>query len=545
MPAGRGAFGGGPIGGQSGEPCGGSGMCEGMRFGSGWGWKVVLAAGALLTAADGASAQLVPPVLATRTFESLDQSSLVQLVLAGREDEAFELAFEHGDELFETVFNAADGVGANVGNGQRFTRVPRADLAGPGAWARHTPSRTTGPNSQSCNSCHSVPGDDGAGFVNSNVHRDPLHTGRLDRMIQRNTPHVFGMAGVQRLAEEMTEELRTIRADAESRACATGRPVTARLTAKGVEFGFIVVRRVSASPCRTEVSTFGVRGVDADLVVKPFQWKGSVGFVRDFNRGAAHNELGMQAVELVGDDMDGDGDRAVNEFSVGDMTALAVYLAAQPRPTTKLELASLGLATVSDEARAAIGRGRAVFDAVGCAACHVPSMSVRRPIFQEPSTSAAHRDRVFPSGAEPLQELVNPAMAVSFDITRDQPDNVLRDAGGNVTFRLGSFRTDDRGGAVVELFGDLKRHAMGPLLAESIEDEGINAGTFLTENLWGVGSTAPYMHDGRATTLEEAILLHGGESFPSRLAFLVRPERDRKDLIAFLENLVLFKIPEP
>ena len=42
-------------------------------------------------------------------------------------DAAFEHAFEMGDELFETVFNAADGVGANIGNGARFSQLPRAD----------------------------------------------------------------------------------------------------------------------------------------------------------------------------------------------------------------------------------------------------------------------------------------------------------------------------------------------------------------------------------------------------------------------------------
>jgi hypothetical protein len=60
----------------------------------------------------------------------------------------FEEAFECGDELFETKFNALDGVGAKVGDGQRFTRVPRADTRGPGEWARHTPERATGPNAE-------------------------------------------------------------------------------------------------------------------------------------------------------------------------------------------------------------------------------------------------------------------------------------------------------------------------------------------------------------------------------------------------------------
>jgi hypothetical protein len=65
--------------------------------------------------------------------------------------ERFKRAFETGDELFETVFNALDGSGANVGAGLRYTRVPRADLSGPGEWARHVPARVTGPNAQACN----------------------------------------------------------------------------------------------------------------------------------------------------------------------------------------------------------------------------------------------------------------------------------------------------------------------------------------------------------------------------------------------------------
>ena len=75
----------------------------------------------------------------------------------------------------------------------------------------------------------------------------------------------------------------------------------------------------------------------------------------------------------------------------------------------------------------------------------------------------------------------------------------------------------------MELFGDLKRHFMGPRLAEPVNEiagddvtpiptnprNRHTPETFLTENLWGVGSTAPYLHDGRATTLAEAIIEHG------------------------------------
>jgi hypothetical protein len=106
-----------------------------------------------------------------------DQQELMALVLSGQDEEAFDEAFELGDDLFATLFNAIDGVGANVGRGQRFTRVPRADLKGTGEWFRHTPARVTGPNSNACNSCHFRPFEDGAGDASANVHRTPSAPG--------------------------------------------------------------------------------------------------------------------------------------------------------------------------------------------------------------------------------------------------------------------------------------------------------------------------------------------------------------------------------
>ncbi len=66
----------------------------------------------------------------------------------------------------------------------------------------------------------------------------------------------------------------------------------------------------------------------------------------------------------------------------------------------------------------------------------------------------------------------------------------------------------------------------------------------MTAELWGVGSTAPYLHDGRATMLTEAILEHDGESAGSRAAFRSLATTDKADLLAFLNNLIPFKTPE-
>ncbi len=76
----------------------------------------------------------------------------------------------------------------------------------------------------------------------------------------------------------------------------------------------------------------------------------------------------------------------------------------------------------------------------------------------------------------------------------------------------------------------------------SLDEVGTGASVFLTANLWGVGSTAPYLHDGRATTLTEAILAHGGAAAGSRAAFQALGPQEQAQLIPFLNNLVLFKI---
>ena len=53
---------------------------------------------------------------------------------------------------------------------------------------------------------------------------------------------------------------------------------------------------------------------------------------------------------------------------------------------------------------------------------------------------------------------------------------------------------------------------MGDGLKEDFESAEISNREFITARLWGVADTAPYLHDGRATTLFQAINAHGGEA---------------------------------
>ena len=284
-----------------------------------------------------------------------------------------------------------------------------------------------------------------------------------------------------------------------------------------------------------------LEGIDEDLVVKPFQWKGTFPSVRAFNLDAMHNELGVQPREILPDGVDGDGDGVHTETTIGDMTAMAIYLAAQPRPTTNVELGEYGLGpVVPAEEVATIHAGEAVFTAIGCAGCHAPELTIDVPIFSEPSTNHNYRDATFPGGQDPVALGLDPATPITFDLTTDQPDNQVYDTEGNLIRHLGALESNGAGGAILRAYGDMKRHDMGHQLAESIDEAETGASVFLTENLWGVGVTAPYLHDGRATTLTEAILWHDGEALGARLAFEGSSHEDQAALIAFLEDMVIY-----
>jgi hypothetical protein len=62
----------------------------------------------------------------------------------------------------------------------------------------------------------------------------------------------------------------------------------------------------------------------------------------------------------------------------------------------------------------------------------------------------------------------------------------------------------------------------------------------MTTPLWGVGTTAPYGHDGRSINLTEVILRHGGEAQAARDSFAKLSIPNRSDVLGFLNSLVLF-----
>lgn len=92
-------------------------------------------------------------------------------------------------------------------------------------------------------------------------------------------------------------------------------------------------------------------------------------------------------------------------------------------------------------------------------------------------------------------------------------------------------------------FTDLLLHDMGADLADHRPEFLANGQEWRTPPLWGVGlnkvvtGQENYLHDGRARTLEEAILWHGGEAKTSQAQFKALPSTQRQQLILFLESL--------
>ena len=92
-------------------------------------------------------------------------------------------------------------------------------------------------------------------------------------------------------------------------------------------------------------------------------------------------------------------------------------------------------------------------------------------------------------------------------------------------------------------FTDLLLHDMGPGLADGRPDWEASGSEWRTPPLWGIGLTlvinghTEFLHDGRARSLAEAVLWHGGEAEAARERFRNLSAADRQALITFLESL--------
>jgi cytochrome c peroxidase len=432
-----------------------------------------------------AQVSLKDPDLA-RTAEGDVKTRGTAQFLINRETTA-RAAVQLGRRLFHLDF------ALNKNSGCNGLPCPQRDSRATRAWPQ---SRF---EAGSCATCHSAPaGSAGFGLKEQNTYT----SGNTIR-----SPDMFGAGLIEQLAREATEDLKT--ADARRKP---------RVTANGVNYD----------------SGLGVRpggSVNHDLVVRPFGRKGVESHARAFASRAAFVHLGIQAQDkfqcpdgdkngdgrcdgpiTTGRDPDGDG--ATDELTQGALSLLEHYLINYPMP---------GRGPVTAEVKS----GEMVFKAIGCAECHRPEMRVKRdPRIEHVTVFWNDRTGRFEAERRLLYHLVDDGY---LDPDRQRPV---------------SLAIPNRQPFVAPLYSDLKRHEMGPRMADRSDEEGVAKSVFMTRPLWGVGSYTAYLHDGRARTLEEAILSHGGEALASRNRFAKLPGRKQRALVGFLKSLVLFSVED-
>ncbi len=444
-------------------------------------------------------------------------------------------AVRRGRQLFQRKFQVAQGNGPTTDDG----------IGSSGADV----SRSAG-FADSCAACHGRPRGS-AGFGGDVATRPD----------SRDSPHLFGLGLQEMLADEITTELRRLRADAVAEAQRTRRAVTRNLTAKGINYGRIVAN------ANGTVDASGVQGINQDLRIRPFFAQGGTVSIREFLVGALNAEMGLESpdIDLIaaqtgrvvtpsgmvldgtvdfvenapvqGPEADPDGDGVTNEIPVSIVDFLEFYLLNYFKPAT---------GRPSQEATL----GRVLFTQVGCASCHVPNLTIDR------DRRAADVETVFNANqGNPLNNMFATATVLAVP---DPNVPALEGAPAGLMPGLKSF-------VVRNFFADFKRHDLGPNFNErnyanfvaQVSGNGPGPGAplpvepppvapfnfvtrHITEPLWGVGDTPPYGHDGRSGNLQDVILRHGGEAANARSAFNALPALAQGWLLTFLRSLVLF-----
>ncbi|MBT9372202.1 di-heme oxidoredictase family protein [Rhizobium sp. CSW-27] len=222
------------------------------------------------------------------------------------------------------------------------------------------------------------------------------------------------------------------------------------------------------------------------LALGRFGWKAQNASVRDQSAAAFAGDMGLSTPDRP----DAHGDCTMLESACRALpTGEQARLGATEAPDPVLDLVTFYSKNLAVPMRRNVDQpdvlaGKQLFYRIGCASCHVPKFVTRR--------DADHPAQSF--------QLIWP-------------------------------------------YSDFLLHDMGEDLADG-QPVGVASGReWRTPPLWGIGLTGTvngpgfFLHDGRARTLAEAILWHGGEGTSARNAFAALTRQDRDRLIAFLESL--------
>ena len=414
-------------------------------------------------------------------------------------------SIRRGRNLFQRKFTVEQGFGPRTGDGS-------GDIVAEGSIGAGL--------ADSCAACHGRPRGS-AGFGGD----------VFTRPDSRDAPHLFGLGLVEMLADEITKDLRRIRAEATAKAQSTGSSVRRELSSKGIRYGHITVNPDGS------VDPSHIQGVNEDLRVRPFFHEGETISIREFVVGALNAEMGLEAfdpdlaqaatggkiVTPAGMELDGSLDRieappatsesddpdvdgVANEIPVSLVDHFEFYLLNYFKP-------AVGRQTFNSQ------RGRQLFERIRCTGCHIPSLMIEqdRRVADVETLYDARRgvfNRLFATATPLFQELPDSGVP-SIKQPKGEPF------------------------VVKNIFADFKRHDLGPNFWERNFDGSLTK-EFMTEPLWGVGTTGPYGHDGRSINLWSVIMRHGGEAQGARDRFARLSNNQQGQILDFLESLVLF-----
>jgi hypothetical protein len=232
---------------------------------------------------------------------------------------------------------------------------------------------------------------------------------------------------------------------------------------------------------------------------------------RTRDRGAMKDENGISH-------NDPDRDGIAEEVTEGDLDLIEFYQFNHPSPAEKLNTAQRV-------------HGRELLGAINCVRCHVPDWHLEAENRNDPDYT--HRyvgDRRY------------------FDLKVETDPKSGRLEGKLIRLDRatgdGSVFEPRRGAFTIRgVYSDFAHHDLGPAFHQ-MQFDGTIIKAFKTAPLWGVGSTAPYGHDGASLDLDDVIRRHGGEAAREAERYAKLSEEDRAALLEFLRGLVLYSVDD-
>ncbi len=475
--------------------------------------------------------------VATDPYEIIEHRFTFETFIRLMKQKDYDRIFLVADEVFEVQTNAKVGaVLGPISTDQKTISPLTTSTQTPAQAMPIHQGEYGGADGNACRSCHFSGGADGAG----NATQKAFFRGdgkSLKSASQREAPHVMGLGYLKALAVEMENELKKQIDDATEMAKVTKSARLVQLSAKDVHFGSIII-----DPFGEIKENHLLEGISKDLKIRPFGWKGRFSDLVLLCDEALQIHHGLQSASRIayyvddpilkekylgkGSKWDPDQDTVEQELPDGQALMLATYLSMLPMPQMK--------SPKDFELMTHWANGRKVFEKIGCASCHRPKLYLENP--QVPLN--------YPRNEYLLEYPPTPKHALPSDW---QMILDLNEAGLDPKPRRIDFTPNANGqieaGVPIFAFTDLKRHDLGEALADVQDEvlpdtqEVIDKRLWLTRPLWGLADTGPYLHDGRAQDIHEAIEWHGGEALESKNLYLQLAEEQKAELRAFLMSL--------